>query len=842
MAAVTRTVASRLPGDGTRTARKTPAPQHLTEDELHDLLRDGAPADVADVLLALPEATRRSLADAIRTGDATEPALLIAGAACLPRADAIVTWLRSRRFREIPSAETLAELIAVLSAPGRPRLTSVAAVMADRMRPRSTWPGEWPIARAVFLAAGITPPATEPVLRAWIRSHTGDPATLAERLTSDPWLDHLLPHVFDIPGLDRHWPPALVELTASGRLDRNHLLGIVLHRLRAEGSAAALRPAATTHDLLCPTPDETAERGEDYPAPRAELSRHALDSAKPTTGAAREKTPPQPESEAAPATRTGISGETWTAPEPKPQPPAADQRPAPRWSALGAGGPRAAQDRPAHAAGRAGPDSESTAVGRAIGPLGLSPRALAPGPRAIVPAGPGPRAVAPLFPAAPVRVVADAMPAPFESVAELVGELTIRITQPLEPVSLERILAGLVAFAQADRDELVAAVSPLADEAPAPYGVLLRTLVRPGRIPEPQPADPLSAMVTSRMRELAQQLATIAPPALLATPISTDGVVSPVRMLFRLLAAERDGWQPGPYDLAQALLRLPDVVDPTVTIAADRLVSSAGRQFAAWLRSGGLPPVTTTVVPGSPRRATLVPAAAPTLPQDAAPEPAPDGVPPLLHDPAPAATVDSIIRDLLTPPGPDPDAAARPEMRCWPMVLPHHRDVVAAHCVPFAIAEERSLAGIYGGLARSSGAFGPAMALVLARGLVSRAEDLRTSAADAVLHLAGTGGLDAALIGREMRALDAGPAAGSLRRIGEGRAWHVVWAIAYAVVPALLRQRPVPDGMPDLLAVAADAAAAIGARADLPDVTVAAAEPGRTELSVEATRLAQIIR
>jgi hypothetical protein len=924
MVAATETAADRLPSrvDGRRPARRNadgtpaaPPPRHLTDDELRDLLRDGTPTDVADVLLSLPEANRRALAAAVRSAAAhahpdrpeqPEAALLIAGAACLPEAEAIGTWLRSRRFHHVPSAGTLADLLRVLTAPGRPRPASVAAALTDRLRTRAAWPGEWPITAAVLHATGTPPPTTEAVVRAWIRGHAGDPDTLADRLAADPWLDRLLPHLFGTPGLDRDWPPALARLAATGRLDRAQLIRLTLHRLRGGGTPAALRPAAATHDLLAPTPAEAAKHRRDYRAlldgPHAELARRAREP-RPET-----ETPPRNRPASPARTQGPTPGRART--EPVTQSPTAPRRPKPGHPDTPPGAhPSSRAESPEPAAGsrepgpeqRDGEDQRSeptvTVAEQAARPRPVSPApAEVPRPepeRALVVAAGAAdsvavrRSVAPRFPAAPVSLPADGMPPPIGTVTELVAEFTARLAQPLEPVSLERLLAGVVALAHSDRDEVAAALAPLSDTAPAPFGTLFRSLIGPGRLAD-EPggsrqsakrgtqdhrsgdrpgavAAPLAAMVPGRVRELARQLATIAPPALLATPATTDGLVSPVRVLFRLIAAERDGWQPGPYDLAQALLRLPAAGDPTVQHAADRLVSPAGRQFAAWLRAGGLPPVTATVAiaaarsagasteAGAGRRATFVPPPAPTLPHDARPEPAPAGVSPLLHDAAPAATVDRILRDLLAPPDlAGPPGPGAPDVGCWPMILPRHREVVAAHCLAVA-QDDLAAAETLPALARAAGPFGPAMALALARGLISGPDRPRAAAVEAVLHLAGTNGLDSALLGRELRALltagnettapgAAGRAADSLRRIGAGRAWHVVWAVSYAVVPALLRCRPVAAGVPDLLAVAADAAAAIGARADLPDVVVAAADPGRSDLAAEAARLARIIR
>jgi hypothetical protein len=139
------------------------------------------------------------------------------------------------------------------------------------------------------------------------------------------------------------------------------------------------------------------------------------------------------------------------------------------------------------------------------------------------------------------------------------------------------------------------------------------------------------------------------------------------------------------------------------------------------------------------------------------------------------------------------------------------------------------------------------MAAALACGLTAGRERERRGAVDALLHLVGNGGLDAGLLGREVRLLlttddaAAGHVAEALACVGRGGAWHVVWAVAYGVVPGLLRVEPVPAGLPALLAVAAEAAVAVGARADLPELTAAAARADGSPLNIEAARLARAI-
>ena len=186
------------------------------------------------------------------------------------------------------------------------------------------------------------------------------------------------------------------------------------------------------------------------------------------------------------------------------------------------------------------------------------------------------------------------------------------------------------------------------------------------------------------------------------------------------------------------------------------------------------------------------------------------------------------------------------------MVLPGHREIVAAHCLPYvaAAAEQGADDGlaILGALARAAGPFGPAMALALAHGLTARRDADRVAAVDAIVHLAATDGLDAALVGRELALLitggrtDVDRVAEALSLAGRGGVWHVVWAIAHTVVPALLRLEQRPAGLPALLAVASSAAAATGARAHLPELTAVIDHTADTRLREEASHLATLIR
>ena len=176
----------------------------ITGNQLRALLEHGTAADVADVLLSLAADGRHALAPLL-TAIGAEPAgpakpadeqrreaaLLVAGAACLPDAAGVVSWLKARRYRHRPAADTVEMVLRVLDAPERPALAAVATGMAERMRSRAAWPGEWPVTAALLRAAGLPPPDGEAAVRGWIREHDAEPGTLVERLAADPWLDRL---------------------------------------------------------------------------------------------------------------------------------------------------------------------------------------------------------------------------------------------------------------------------------------------------------------------------------------------------------------------------------------------------------------------------------------------------------------------------------------------------------------------------------------------------------------------------------------------------------------------------------------------------------------------------
>ena len=370
-----------------------------------------------------------------------------------------------------------------------------------------------------------------------------------------------------------------------------------------------------------------------------------------------------------------------------------------------------------------------------------------------------------------------------------------------------------------------------------------------------------------RAAEIAVHINGSMMPALVSTPTHVNGSIEPAVLLERLTRAESEGWQPWSFDLEQALLRLPRAgAPPQVThgaptgvtrgAAADSpgraaaevirgaaagmtrgtapdspgraatevirgaagLTSPAGRQFAQWLASGGLPdPVSETFVQLGerhtgggygwdrpvPRRVTA------TL------RPARDG----------GLRLERQLLTLTPPKAPvhTPDDFAGIES-VLAMVLPHHREVAAAWALgdlaALADQDQKDSGRLLPLLAECSGPVGPALATGLAYALGARHEPDRAAAVDAFLALAAGDEPFAAAVGAALGNLAAGGTVKLSRVIAPLTDAHragasaAVWEVLTAALPPLLTtgQR----GVPDLLELATQVVAALGSSHQLP--------------------------
>ena len=517
-----------------------------------------------------------------------------------------------------------------------------------------------------------------------------------------------------------------------------------------------------------------------------------------------------------------------------------------------------------------------------------------------VPAGPS--APWPALPAPAPRELPPPVGSPAELAEELA--VFLQGDPAMEPVTLERLLAALVVFAHRDRAALGHALAPVlarhrmpswisaVDPASQPANVnehgLLGWVVLAAVTPPARGRMLLGAMdavwaggpqrlhhsrvgpgprlaMLYRLREIAVGLWR-PPPLLLATPTSATGHLDPAALLSRLQRAAAEGWRPWEYDLQQALLRLPRDPDPAVVAGARRLPTPAGRRLAAWLAVGQPPdPEVSRVVraarPG-PRwllgtygpvtddrvrvLATVAPGATPGRPRPAS---VPAGIVRRLVPRRPPLAV--LLGEL-----PEPERW-RPWdlgqwLACWPAVAPSHRDLIAAHLLPRLARlpwDTRGDGRVLPLLAEADGPVGPGIALALAYGLGARDPGDRAAAVDALLLLAGRHQLDGPALGTELGVLAAlelvrlGRVVPGLRDAARSGAATGVWAILAAAIPGMLppaRERP-PRGLPDLVALGAEVAGAVGGCRAIPELATVTGRGGSSRLAAESRRLQRLL-
>ncbi|NMO49837.1 hypothetical protein HH310_01300 [Actinoplanes sp. TBRC 11911] len=731
----------------------------------------------------------------------------------------------------------------------------------------------------------------------------------------------------DVPA----FPGAVVSLIAEGRLDRATYVDATVDRLVRGDRPAWLRPFALLHEQLAPTADEIAAHTADYVSllpdahsPVAAIAQRALSTldaagrldidtllaVSPPVLLRKEKTLVKAQLKILEAVarrepdRIGDILETVAAAFDHPSldlqeraltliarhstriDPAVAARLAD--AAAGLGG-----DLPARAAELFG-RSAVAATGFAQPPP-------------LAPAG---------LPSLPLPLPPAEMPAPIATPAELAEDIVV-LRQDQNGVQWERVLAGLVSLHRSGAD-LATVLGPImaprswaveehlsrTDDPwavfvgltlPALVGAALPDLLWQRAVtavqesqwisPRTRPTAPERSslnLLTLRLAEATVQIGSAPMPELVATPTHVNGSLDAAVLLQRLRRAEAEGWEPWPIDFQQALLRLPrETPSDAVTRGAEALTSPSGRQFAEWLRAGGMPdPVSTRVeqrerthqVAGwegwrfGLKRRVLVDLEPARFDGDLAIE-------------LPLVTLGHPAWPTLpTFPVEPADVLA--------MALPHHREAVAAWGLT-RVAEMADLEDPGAGgcsllplLADIAGPFGPAMSLAMAYGLAAGSASDRVAAVDAFLTLAatdthaaavaglspgpatataGTGAPDGAgarvpfgtLVGADLADLCAGGtikltrAVSSLTDANAAGASATVWAVAAAALPALFE--PSPRGLPDLLELTTRAAVACGAPGSdaakvlLGPLGEVAVRPGSSRLVTEARRLRTVL-
>ncbi|MEV4625164.1 DUF6493 family protein [Micromonospora sp. NPDC049523] len=806
-----------------------------------------------------------------RPGPAT--AVAVAALGCLPSAARAAALLSRRNVRvwwgEIP----VEELVEMSRARDLPWLGDLAQRLAGKLG-REGDAAQWALVAGLLTETGTAPPTDDTFVRGWIGHlqawHLGDERRpLIDRMRADPYLDALLPRLFEVDGLgvelarstwdqhQRRWdhrpamPATLTALAAEGRVDRAVLLDGVLGRFLRGDRVAALRAFVVLHDELAPTEAELTARVGRYV--------RLLPDAHSTVATLAQRALRRLDDNGRLELDTLLQGSRQLLARPEKMLVKAQLS----WL-----------DRVAkRERDRVGEVLETVAVAFGHDALDVQERALTivlrhvariePPVRtrlaeaAAVLAGdlPGraaavlgePAAVAVDVPAGwslgPMPSVAP-MPPPVTSAAELAEEIGALVHDQGSMIGWERVLAGLVACHADDPVLLREALAPILDRYAVHlrpghtwwghprlrqlFGEVIRAALRTetrlsgwdrgvgmvraalGGSPAELPATgygpgPQQALAL-RVAEVAVYLRHRPIPMLVATPTRANGQLDATVLVERLAEAERAGWQPWRFDLEQALLRLPSEIDGDALSRAAVLRSPAGVRLSRWLTDGGAPH------PGSVKVEQR--------------RPTPRRFDHWELSQLPERRVVVGLRPGGVEYGPfaqemfELDPTDRPEMKhsdpeypLWPGVLPNHREVIAAWALPafagLADSDQRG-AELLPLLAESAGPVGPAVALALAYTLAARHEADRVAGVDAFLALAGAGDLDGAALGRELGALAADGTI-KLTRVVAGLAEAAragARADVWAAIEAALPAvlAATPRGGPDLLALGAQTA------------------------------------
>ncbi|WP_432920675.1 DUF6493 family protein [Microbispora sp. CA-135349] len=467
--------------------------------------------------------------------------------------------------------------------------------------------------------------------------------------------------------------------------------------------------------------------------------------------------------------------------------------------------------------------------------------------------------------ALPAPPVEGADPVPAVESPEELAELVVTARDPL---TVERLLAGLVTLVHRDREAVRAVVEPvlradwpaLFDAEPAALGIggmdedprlLTVRAVLAAVAPEtarrfregvrsypPHEWDPVpDTLVVTRLREVVRALETAHVPVLLATPTVESGHIDPMTLVERMERLEAAGAEPLDADFQQALLRLPRTIPPAAAVRAGTLTSAAGWELAAWLRRGGLAdPVSGHRVVRLPLyegSATVVTRVFPVV------RPREEDLP-------------DLVRRMCVVEPADAVNLASQRMDWWPLLMPSHREVITAWILPrlppLVGSRRADLAPLHR-LACGQGPVGGVTAAVLAHGLGCEDDGARGVAVDALLVHAARGDLDGGDLGGFLSVL----AAADMVRLGRvvtalgdalaAGAHAQVWAAAARMLAELLpegRERP-RTGMTGLLGIAATAASLTGARSPIPRLAAVARRAGDGAFVREARRLQELI-
>ncbi|SEF90638.1 hypothetical protein SAMN05444920_101983 [Nonomuraea solani] len=783
------------------------------------------------------------------------PALRVTGAATIGGAAGAAAWLVRREFApRWASVDDDAHLVLAALAD---RPAAWRADLAERLvlRLRTANDRGMGLALALLRQTGIEPPQHDPLVSGWADGPSA-------KLGDDPLLDHLLPRLFEAEGVGQvlqwekdprqGWLAALPALAEAGRVKREALIDGCVRRFLRGGTPIDLRFFVRLHEVLDPTPAEVAAHARDYlsllpaaPGPVAELAMKRLRTCGDLT--------PDDLAEAWESllfraerklVRAGLS---WLDRSVRRTPALANVLATPLARAFAADSAelqeRAVELAVAHAGGM-GEEGRAT-VREAIEllPPHLGHQAATVFAGGLV-AEAEPMFLPPPLPPAPERVHELEFPA--VSIEELDRRL---MEHPASWQEWERLVAGFVMLVARDRAAVVAALRPRLMGGQswvyrqqsweridlwfqgAVHSLTVTTqMSRAWRRVMPARGAAPHRLLIHRAAEIlrAAEEGTL-PPLLLATPTHSTGHVAAAELVRRMEVIEAAGAKPLAADLQQALLRLPRTPDPEAAARAARLTSPAGEIIASWT----CPDVEITVGWSCGRDGEE---------HDWNDRSCDHSVVPVMS--AKATPTGLPLVDLMLDVSEEGTLAMYHDW--WSSMLPSHRDLAAAHLVPYLFTYYYNATSISPGqardLARADGPAGSAFAAVLARLLGRR--DL-PEAIDVLLEVAARDELPAAEIGRHLALFVAGGEARmidvitTLDSVAQRGAPAHVWRIAAAALPDLLPapgERP-RNGLTGFVKLALATAEWSDARGEIPAVRDLAARKGNSGLLRELRRL-----
>ncbi|MEU9113588.1 DUF6493 family protein [Streptomyces sp. NPDC048483] len=805
----------------------------MSDHPLFTLIDNGDYRAVPDALAAMTAGERRAAVPELKAARASlsrvslwtydDPrriAVQLAGAGCLATAPAVAEWLLKGKTRvtSIPSWRPDAALLACLFADGPDtRDSDFQAELVRRIADSRLDEGELPYYHLVvelIRRSGCPVPTTDGFVLTWARETadrynvppTWDERPLAVILADNPFLQPLVHRLFEIDGVPGYtntspysrddpeysWPAALAALASTGTLDAGRLHDAVLASLvRGTGAAADVRFRLWTLEELAPSTEECAKYEDDY-------VRLLLDG--PSTVAAHAQQVLR--GVLMPARVVDVSRDALLRPEKK------LVRAQLAWLEWVIGQDPATAGAAIAVLAEARDALEDAALRERVERLiarHLPRNAEVPAPSAGLKREPD---IAPPPPPKAARLDGPVDDSPEDAAAALrVWWRRHQKDGPFEDALLDR----LIRHAHRDREGLAAALrAGIADHLDwfsqaghEPWNLLGVAAAVCG-VRYPGSGSMLDTMVEIRGRELVDRVQRgVTTPFLLATATHDNGTIGAAELVARIAEYERLEVEPGPVDLAQALLRVVPEDDPDARATAEALTSPAGRRLADRLQRGG---------------------------RDTDPAAHPEPFATLLAGPGPAPTRSPVYAPSIFP--------------CRPEDLPCDPDIQADWAVSNCSGDRMDCRTLER-LAALPGPKGEAMHRALAKGLNDDRREHRTATVDALVIMVSRRELDSALLAAalaEMAVILAGSRLASALRdasvaVGAGAVWPVLSEFLSRLLPSGARIH----GLSDLLATATDLAARAGACGEIPGLEEVASRPPKSRLVKEARQLRGVL-